>query len=84
MSKKQTNIVSIGTRITLRNVQTKDIFTYALVSPTKADPSADMISIECPLAQGLLGRKVGEIASFPVKDGSTTVEILKIKPAGSQ
>lgn len=84
MKQKQTNIVSEGTQVTVRNVQTEEILTYALASPERADPSAGIISTTSPLAQGILGRKAGEIASFPVKDGSITVEILNIEPAGSQ
>ncbi len=84
MTGKQTNIVSIGTRVTVKNVQTEEILTYALASPERADPSAGIIASTSPLAQGILGRKAGEIASFPVKDGSITVEILNIEPSGSR
>ena len=51
---------------------------YTIVSATEADNRAGKISVETPIAQGLLGKKVGEIATISVPRGTMEVEITSI------
>ena len=84
MNRKHTISVKIGTRVTLRNVETEEILTYTLATPEKADPSVDLISTASPLASGILGHKAGETVSFPLRDDYIVLEILKIEHAGAK
>ena len=51
---------------------------YTIVSATEADLKAGKISVETPIAKGLLGKKVGEIAEVKVPAGMVNLEILSI------
>jgi len=73
-------IVDLNTRITIKNMETEAILEYSMTSPEMADLSKGRISITCPLGQGLLGSKVGETPSVPLKDGFINFQILSIEP----
>jgi transcription elongation factor GreA len=69
-----TSRVSILTKVTLTNLNTKKTVTYQIVSETEADLKAGKISVTSPIGKGLLGKTVGEIAEVAVPAG-----ILKFK-----
>lgn len=69
-----TSRVSILTKVTLTNLNTKKTVTYQIVSETEADLKAGKISVTSPIGKGLLGKTVGEIAEVSVPAG-----ILKFK-----
>jgi transcription elongation factor GreA len=48
------------------------------VPESEADLMAKKISVESPIAQGLLGKKVGEIAEIEVPSGIMKFEIIAI------
>ena len=50
----------VGTRVTLKDEQTKETFAYQLVGPEEADPQNGTLSIASPLGKSLLGKKKGE------------------------
>ncbi len=50
----------IGVHVTLRDLQTKEEFSYMLVGSEEADPPNGRLSIESPLGKSLLGKKKGE------------------------
>jgi len=69
-----TSKVSILTKVTLTNLNTKKQVTYQLVSETEADLKAGKISITSPIGKGLLGKKPGEVAEVQAPAG-----VLKFK-----
>ncbi len=69
-----TSRVSILTKVTLTNLNTKKTVTYQIVSESEADLKAGKISVTSPIGKGLLGKTVGEIAEVSVPAG-----ILKFK-----
>lgn len=69
-----TSRVSILTKVTLTNLNTKKTVTYQIVSETEADLKAGKISVTSPIGKGLLGKTVGEIAEVTVPAG-----VLKFK-----
>jgi transcription elongation factor GreA len=73
-----TETVQIMNKVTIRNVKTKKEMTYTLVSESEADLKNGKISVNTPIAQGLLGKKVGDIAEIKVPSGQMTFEILNI------
>ncbi|HXL01316.1 MAG TPA: transcription elongation factor GreA [Dysgonamonadaceae bacterium] len=74
----RTDTVQIMNKVTIRNVKTKKEMTYTLVSESEADLNNGKIAINSPIAQGLLGKKVGDIAEIKVPSGMMTFEILNI------
>jgi transcription elongation factor GreA len=74
----RTDTVQIMNKVTIRNVKTKKEMTYTLVSESEANLNNGKIAINSPIAQGLLGKKVGDIAEIKVPSGMMTFEILNI------
>ena len=74
-----TSTVQILSTVELRNVKTKQQMKYTIVSATEADLRAGKLSVETPIAKGLLGKKVGEIAEVKVPAGTVQLEVVSIK-----
>lgn len=70
--------VSIMTSVKIRNKKNKMTMTYTLVSEEEADLKANKISIKSPIGQGLMGKKVGEVAVVKAPAGTMEFEILDI------
>ena len=71
--------VSIFAKVKLKNLNTQAILTYTLVSSEEANLKKAKISVESPIAKGLLGKKKGEIAEIQVPKGLIKFEILDIE-----
>ena len=69
-------VVSIGTRVSLKDDDGDEI-TYTLVGEDESDPAEGRISVQSPLAQGLLGKKVGDTAQVELPAGPRSFRILK-------
>lgn len=80
-SKINTDSVQILTCVTLYNTLTKQEFQYTIVSESEANSKEKKISVSTPIAKGLLGKKVGDIAEINVPAGAITLEIRKIELA---
>ena len=52
--------------------------TYTLVAQSEADLKTGKISVNSPIGQGLLGKKVGEMAEISVPSGTIQLEITNI------
>ena len=78
-SHMDTSTVQILSTIELRNVKTKQQMKYTIVSATEADLRAGKLSVETPIAKGLLGKKVGEVAEVKVPAGTVQLEVVSIK-----
>ena len=64
--------------VKLKNIKNGAVMTYQLVSETEADLKAGKISVKSPIAQGLLGKSVGDKAQIQVPAGEVELEILDI------
>jgi transcription elongation factor greA len=73
-----TDIVSVGTKVKLLDVEFDEEIEYTIVGSTEADPSVGRISNESPVGQGLLGRKAGETVEIEVPQGTIVFKILSI------
>lgn len=74
-----TSTVQILSTVELRNVKNKMTMKYTIVSATEADLRSGKISVETPIAKGLLGKKVGDIAEIKVPQGTVQLEVVSIK-----
>lgn len=77
-SKIGTDRVQILNKVELRNVKNGMKMAYTIVSESEANLKQGKISISTPIAQGLLGKKVGDIASIKVPQGIIQLEVLGI------
>ena len=73
-----TSKVSILTRVTLTNLDTKKQVTYQIVSEKEADLKAGKISITSPIGRGILGKKAGDMAEVQAPAGKINFKIEKI------
>ncbi len=73
-----TSKVSILTTVTLKNQTTGRQLTYQLVSSSEVDIQKGKISIDSPIAKGLLGKKKGEKTTISIPAGDITFEIVDI------
>jgi len=71
--------VSIGTVVTLKNVETEATQTYSLLGAWDSDPANGIISYLTAIGQALLGRKVGEQIDLPTEHGTEKIEIVSIE-----
>lgn len=73
-----TSKVSILTKVTLTNLNTKKQHTYHIVSEKEADLKLGKISVTSPIGKGLLGKTVGDVAEVQVPAGMVKFKILDI------
>lgn len=64
--------------VKIKNLKNAMTMVYQLVPETEADMKTGKISIKSPIAQGLLGKSVGDIAEIEVPVGKIEFEILEI------
>lgn len=77
-SQIDTSKVQMMTKVTIRNTKTNQQVAYTLVSDTEANFKAGKLSINTPIAQALVGKKVGDIVPVKVPAGMLEFEILDI------
>lgn len=77
-SKLDTSKVLALSIVKIKNKVNGATMTYQLVSETEADMKAGKISVKSPIAQGLLGKSVGDTAEITVPAGKIEFEILEI------
>ena len=74
-----TDEVSIGNTVTVEYVDDNEKDVYTIVGSTEADPFENKISNESPIAQAIMGLKVGETAKVSSPNGEYEVKVLDIK-----
>jgi transcription elongation factor GreA len=77
-SKIDTSKVLLLSKVEFENLALKKKITYEIVPESEANLKAGKISITSPIAKGLLGKKVGEIAEVNVPAGVMKLKITKI------
>ncbi len=70
--------VMVLSNVKIRNSANGAVMQYKLVSESEADLKAGKISVNSPIGQGLMGKKVGEKAEISVPSGKISLEILEI------
>ena len=73
-----TNVVSIGTRVKVEYVDDDEIEEYSIVGSKEADPFANKISNESPIAKAIMGLKVGSVVSVDSPNGKYDVRVVEI------
>ena len=77
-TKLKCDTVQILTKVELKNVKTGMKMAYTIVSESEANLKLGKISVKTPIAQGLLGKKVGDVAEITIPHGKIYLEVLSI------
>lgn len=77
-SKITTSKVQILNVVTIKNRKNNSTMKYTLVPENEADLKKGKISIDTPIAKGLMGKKVGDVVEIKVPSGIIPLEILEI------
>lgn len=77
-SKIAVGIVQILSKVTIKNQKNGATMAYTLVPETEADLKQNKISINTPIAKGLMGKKVGDVVEIRVPAGVMPFEIVEI------
>ncbi len=73
-----TDSVQILNKVTIKNLKTNKEMTYTLVSESEADLKSGKIAVNTPIAQGLMGKVVGDKVDINVPSGVLSFEIINI------
>jgi transcription elongation factor GreA len=79
MSKVQKDQVSFGATVIVKDLEFGDDETFVLVGAGEEDYDAGKINVTSPLAQGLMGSKVGDKVEIPVPAGKMKFQIKEIR-----
>ena len=77
-SKLDNSKVQILSKVTIRNKKNNATMVYTLVSESEANLKEGKISINTPIAKGLIGKKVGDVSEITVPSGTIPFEIVEI------
>ena len=77
-TKLNTDTVQILTKVEMRNVKNNMKMAYTIVSESEANLRQGKISVNTPIAQGLLGKKIGDVVNIKIPQGTISLEILNI------
>ena len=78
-SEISTDKVSVGVTVKLEDVDTGDIYEYAIVGAEEADPFEDKISNESSVGAGLMGAVKGQVVEIEIPMGLVKYKVLEIK-----
>lgn len=77
-SRINTNEVQILTKVKVKNVKNGATKVYHIVTEGEANIAQGKLAVTTPIAKGLLGKKVGDVAQVKVPAGIVEFEILEI------
>jgi len=75
----ETGRVVFGSTIDLYDIKNEKSLTYKIVGNLESDPSMGLISIQTPIAMGLLGKNEGDEVTISTPSGDISLEIEKVK-----
>ncbi|MYM64515.1 transcription elongation factor GreA [Pseudomaricurvus sp. HS19] len=71
--------VIFGTTVVIINVDTEEEKTYQIVGDDEADVKSNKISINSPIARGLIGKEEGDVAVIITPGGEVEYEIDSVR-----
>jgi transcription elongation factor GreA len=75
------DVVSVGSKVKLRDVDAKQTVEYHIVGSAEANPAENRLSNESPVGKAIIGHKKGETVEVAAPRGSLKYKILEIKAA---
>ena len=77
-SKIDISFVRLLNRVKIRNKSNNSVMEYLIVPESEANFKLGKIAVSSPIAQGLIGKKVGDIVKITVPSGIISFEIISI------
>lgn len=71
--------VIFGATVSVENLDSEEKQTYRIVGDDEADFKQNLISVNSPIARGLIGKEEGEIVVIKTPGGEVEYEILKVE-----
>ncbi len=71
--------ITFGSTITILNLNNKNISKYCIVGDDESNIKKKLISISCPLARGLIGKKINDITKIKTPKGNIKYKIINIE-----
>jgi transcription elongation factor GreA len=75
------DVVSVGSKVKLRDVAAKETIEYHIVGSAEANPAENKLSNESPVGKAIIGKKKGETVEVTAPRGTLKFKILEIKAA---
>jgi transcription elongation factor GreA len=75
------DVVSIGSRVKLRDVDAKETIEYRIVGSAEANPMENKLSNESPVGKAIIGKKKGETVEVTAPRGTLKFKIMDIAAA---
>jgi transcription elongation factor GreA len=75
------DVVSVGSKVKLRDVAAKETIEYHIVGSAEANPAENKLSNESPVGKAIIGKKKGETVEVTAPRGMLKFKILEIKAA---
>jgi transcription elongation factor GreA len=76
-----TSVVSVGSKVRLRDVDANETVEYHIVGSAEANPAEQKLSNESPVGKAIMGRKKGETVEVAAPRGALKFKIMDIKAA---
>ena len=74
-----TGKVIFGTTVTILNCKTDEETTYRIVGDDEADIKENRMSVNSPIARGLIGKMVDDVANIQTPAGTVEFEIIEVE-----
>ncbi|AXR06086.1 transcription elongation factor GreA [Salinimonas sediminis] len=71
--------VIFGATVTILNVETDKEICYRIVGDDEADIKNNLISVNSPIARGLIGKQVDDVANIQTPSGAVEFEIIEVE-----
>ena len=75
------DVVSVGSKVRLRDLQANKSVEYHIVGSAEANPAEHKLSNESPVGKAIMGKKKGEVVEVTAPRGALKFKILDIKAA---
>jgi transcription elongation factor GreA len=75
------DVVSVGSKVRLRDLDAKQTVEYRIVGSAEADPAENKLSNESPVGKAIIGKKKGETVEVSAPRGAMKFKILEIRAA---
>jgi transcription elongation factor GreA len=76
-----TDTIAFGSRVRVKDMDMDEEEIFELVGPGQENPATNRILTSSPVAQGLMGKKKGQVAEIQVPSGVIRFKVLEISPA---
>jgi transcription elongation factor GreA len=77
-TKIDTSSVRLLSKVKIKNQSNNTVMEYAIVPESEANFKLGKIAVNSPIAQGLIGKKVGDVVQIKVPSGTIPFEIISI------